>query len=61
MGKTKKFRVIASFGGKVGQICALLGYHAVYSGNFYRRFGKTYQSLPQGSRINKAWKMGRIG
>ena len=60
MEKTKKLGVISSFGREVGQICAVLGYYAVYSGNFYRRFGTTYRSHPQGSIINKAWKMSPI-
>jgi len=42
-------------------ICALLGYYAARSGNFHRRFGTTYQSHLQGSKIPCTLKMVRIG
>ena len=42
--------------------CALLGYYAASSGNFYHRFGTTYRSNPQASegRTDRlSWNFGK--
>ena len=41
-----------SFGGNT-ENCTLLDYYSAISGSFHRRFGTTYRSHPQGSRIQK--------
>ena len=49
--------------GDINNIFVLMVYHTAYSGNsLYRRFGKTSQSLPQGSKVGllETSKMGPI-
>ena len=45
--------VISGFRLEVDKNCAFLCYHVASSGNPYRRFGATYRSNRQGSRIQK--------
>ena len=47
------FWVISGFRREVAENCAILGYYAASSGNFFRRFWTIYRSHPQGSRIRK--------